>query len=258
MKYFVFSDPHGNYEALLTTIISIMGYDASNPQHQLIGCGDYFGRAAQGLSDCVNIWNYLISPHHKNAPICIRGNHESIILDAIEREQLTTTDIYNGEHNTFASFLNVYPAQMQYDSDLQRDAAKELIKVGFYDWLKSLPWYFETKNCIFTHGFVPMSYFTRGVKLEDFKEGDWERASWCATSDCIIALDETKVKPSKTIVFGHWRAKDLNERFAGKWETHDGGIYVDTNRNLIGLDTTTILSGVVGHIILVSEGDKNE
>ena len=249
MRYFVFSDPHGDYEALLGAITE-MGYDASNSQHQLVGCGDYFGRAAQSNSDCFNIWQYLISPHHVNKPICIRGNHESILIDAIERRQLTEVDIYNGEHNTFASFLKRYPSQVKYDCYLQFDAAKAMMDVGFYDWLKSLPWYFETEHYIFTHGFVPMMYFTRGVELNDFGESEWEEASWSNTPDDIRTLDLMKVGTHKTIVFGHWRAKELNEKFADKWEEKDGEIYVDKERKLIGLDTTTALSYKVGCVMI--------
>lgn len=249
MRYFVFSDPHGDYEALLSAITE-MGYDASNSQHQLVGCGDYFGRAAQSNSDCFNIWQYLISPHHVNKPICIRGNHESILIDAIERRRLTETDIYNGEHNTFASFLGNYPNQIKYDCYLQFDAAKAMINIGFYDWLKSLLWYFETEHYIFTHGFVPMMYFTRDIELDDFGDLEWEEASWSNTPDNIRAFDSMKVDDHKTIVFGHWRAKELNERFAEKWEEKDGDIYVDKERKLIGLDVITVLSHKVGSIVI--------
>lgn len=249
MTYFVFADPHGNYEALITAITE-MGYDAANPQHQLIGCGDYFGRAARSNSDCVNIWQYLTSPHHANKPICIRGNHESILIGAIERRQLSETDIYNGEHNTFASFLGRYPNQVKYDCYLQFDAAKVMIDFGFYDWLKSLPWYFETEHYIFTHGFVPLQWFGKKWNLSDLGDWDWSTASWAKTPDYIWTLDRTHTQVDKTIVFGHWRAKELNERFAGKWEEVDGDIYVDKERKLIGLDTTTALSYKVGCVVI--------
>lgn len=249
MTYFVFADPHGNYEALITAITE-MGYDASNPQHQLIGCGDYFGRAARSNSDCADIWRYLTSPHHTNKPICIRGNHESILIDAIERRQLTETDIYNGEHNTFASFLGRYPNQVKRDYYLQFDAAKVMIDFGFYDWLKSLPWYFETEHYIFTHGFVPLQWFGKKWKLSDLCDWEWNTASWARTPDYILTLDQTHTKVDKTVVFGHWRAKELNERFAGKWEEIDGDIYVDKERRLIGLDTTTALSYKVGCVVI--------
>ena len=249
MTYFVFADPHGNYEALITAITE-MGYDAANPQYQLIGCGDYFGRAARSNSDCVNIWKYLISPHHANKPICIRGNHESILIDEIERRQLTETDIYNGEHNTFASFLGRYPNQVKRDCYLQFDAAKVMMNVGFYDWLKSFPWYFETEHYIFTHGFVPLQWFGKKWKLSDLGDWEWDTASWAKTPDYIWTLDRTHIKVDKTIVFGHWRAKELNERFAGKWEEVDGDIYVDKERKLIGLDATTALSHKVGCVVI--------
>lgn len=249
MTYFVFADPHGNYEALITAITE-MDYDAANPLHQLIGCGDYFGRAAQSNSDCVNIWKYLTSPHHKNKPICLRGNHESILIDAIKRRQLTYTDIYNGEHNTFASFINVFPQNIVYDGGYQLDAARKMIDCGFYDWLKSLPWYFETEHYIFTHGFVPLKYFTTKPDLSDFRDSEWNAASWAKTPDDIRYLDTQGFKASKTIVFGHWRTKELNERFAGKWEEVDGDIYVDKERKLIGLDTTTALSYKVGCVVI--------
>lgn len=249
MTYFVFADPHGNYEVLITAITE-MGYDASNPQHQLIGCGDYFGRAARSNSDCINIWRYLTSPHHVNKPICIRGNHESILIDAIDRRQLTDTDIYNGEHNTFASFLGRYPNQVKRDCYLQFDAAKVMMNVGFYNWLKSLPWYFETEHYIFTHGFVPLQWFGKKWKLSDLCDWEWNTASWARTPDYILTLDQTHTKVDKTVVFGHWRAKELNERFAGKWEEIDGDIYVDKERKLIGLDTTTALSYKVGCIVI--------
>ena len=249
MTYFVFADPHGNYEALITAITE-MGYDAANPQHQLIGCGDYFGRAAQSNSDCVNIWKYLTSPHHTNKPICIRGNHESILIDAIERRELTEIDIYNGEHNTFASFLGRYPNQVKRDDYLEFDAAKVMMNIGFYDWLKSLPWYFETEHYIFTHGFVPLQWFGKKWKLSDLCDWEWDTASWAKTPDYIWTLDQTHTKVDKTVVFGHWRAKELNERFAGKWEEIDGDIYVDKERRLIGLDTTTALSYKVGGVVI--------
>ena len=249
MTYFAFADPHGNYEALRTAITE-MGYDAANPQHQLIGCGDYFGRAAQSSSDCINIWKYLTSPSHANKPICIRGNHESILIDAIERRQLTEIDIYNGEHNTFASFLGRYPNQVKRDCYLQFDAAKVMMNVGFYDWLKSLPWYFETEHYIFTHGFVPFQWFGKKWKLSDLGDWEWDTASWAKTPDYIWTLDRTHTNVDKTVVFGHWRAKELNERFAGKWEEVDGDIYVDKERKLIGLDTTTALSHKVGCVVI--------
>lgn len=249
MKYFVFADPHGDYSAFMDAIVD-MGYNPSNPQHQLVGCGDYFGRASNAGADCVNIWNYLCSPHHTNPPICLRGNHESILLDAIYRGGLTSLDIRNGEHKTFASFVDVFEEQIKYDPYLQYDAVKQMRQVGFVGWLESLPWYFETKHFLFVHGFVPMKYFINGGNLKDFENYDWDRASWSRTPEDILAVDSLDSTPPKTLVFGHWRAKDLRRKFLGIDDEDDGEIYIDEKRKFVGLDATTILSHKVGHIVL--------
>lgn len=253
MKYFVFADPHGDYEALLS-ILNENGYDKANPNHQLIGLGDYFGRAAQSKLDCVNIWKYLKSDKHVNKPICLRGNHESILIEAIHRRGLTETDILNGEHNTFASFADVYPNQIKYDCQRQFEVCKRMFNCGFVSWLESLPWYYETNNYVFVHGFVPVSYFS-GTSLQELRSYDWNSLSWAKTPDFIRAMDEMpnileRRAAGKTIVFGHWRAKELNEKFLYKWEPEDGDIYFDEERKLIGLDCTTVLSHKVGCIVL--------
>ena len=249
MKYFVFADPHGNYDALLSAL-NENGYDKTNPNHQLVGLGDYFGRAAQSNSDCVNIWRYLKSGKHVNRPICLRGNHESILIEAIHRRGLTETDILNGEHNTFASFAGVYPSQIEYDYQRQFEVCKTMYNCGFVDWLETLPWYFETEHYIFTHGFVPLQWFGKKWGLDKLGDWEWNSASWAIVPDYIRTLDNTHIKVDKTVVFGHWRAKELNEKFLGKWEPEDGNIYVDEERKLIGLDCTTVLSHKVGCVVL--------
>lgn len=244
MKYFVFADPHGDYEALISTL-NENGYDKTNPGHQLIGLGDYFGRASQSLSDCVNIWKFLTADDYANKPICIRGNHESILIDAIHRYKLTTTDIYNGEHNTFASFINEYPAYLIYDDAYQLEAAKIMHDNGFLDWLESLPWYYETDHNIFTHGFVPLLYFSENKPLDSFDDYDWNKMSWCNTPKIFSSLDDTEIKEGKTIIFGHWTSSDLVNKFIEPCDNY-GNIFI--YKRFIGIDYTTVLTHKVGCI----------
>ena len=42
-KYFVFSDVHGEYDALINSL-RMAGYEGGNPQHKLISLGDAFDR----------------------------------------------------------------------------------------------------------------------------------------------------------------------------------------------------------------------
>lgn len=246
MKYFVFADPHGDYEALLS-VLNEKGYDKTNPQHQLIGLGDYFGRAAQSNTDCVDIWKYLTNSDHINKPICLRGNHESILIDAIKRAKLTITDIRNGEHNTFASFINKYPAEIAYDSIYQYEAAKKMSECNFLSWLESLPWYYETDHYIFTHGFVPLSYFSEDKPLDSFDDYDWDRMSWANTPEVLASLDNIEMEKIKNIIFGHWTSSDLVNKFIAPCD-HYGDIFI--YKKFIGIDYTTVLTHRVGCIVV--------
>lgn len=246
MKYFVFADPHGDYEALLSAL-NENGYDATNPEHQLVGLGDYFGRAAQSTSDCVSMWNYLTSSEHLNKPICLRGNHESILIDAIERDKLTITDIRNGEHNTFASFIDKYPTAVAYDSIYQHEAAKKMSECGFLSWLESLPWYYETDNNIFTHGFVPVTYFSNNTPLDSFDDYDWDKMSWCNTPELLSSLDTIEIKEGKTVIFGHWTSSDLVNKFVEPCDNY-GNIFM--YKRFVGIDYTTVLTHKVGCIVV--------
>lgn len=259
MEYFTFADPHGDFDSLIN-ILNEQGYDPYNPSHQLVGLGDYFGRAMSSLSDCVNIWNYLKSDIHTNKPICIRGNHEGILIDAIHRRTLTYVDICNGEHNTFASFLQDYPSQLKCDPWKQFEAAKIMINCGFLDWLESLPWYYETENYIFTHGFIPRKCWAgKRLPLNDpyFTPNAWNECSWINTPCVIEAFNEANPEGlDKTIVFGHWTTGDLRYKILGEDEFHYGGIFEDKQHKLIGLDFTTVKTNNVGCIKLEEENDK--
>ena len=46
MKYFAFGDTHGYYDELMTSLQEA-GYQIFNPDHCLIGLGDYFDRGSQ-------------------------------------------------------------------------------------------------------------------------------------------------------------------------------------------------------------------
>lgn len=260
MKYFVFGDCHGDFEALKSQL-NYMGYDPHNSEHQLLGLGDYFGRAAKSIDDCYNIWQYLISEEHINKPICLRGNHESILIDAIQRHALTEIDINNGEHNTFASFLScvdplrtepIYPSTVSLDIVWQHDAANIMNACGLKYWLEHLPWYHITNNYLFVHGFVPYSY-DGGSFLEWYNDVTWDNCSWANTPREIAHFITRFPKGcGKTIVFGHWNTYELNRHILNKPEL-GYGVFFDKTHHLIGLDRCTALTGKVGGVILVED-----
>lgn len=245
MLHFAISDIHGSYSAMLEALENA-GYESKNPNHQIVCCGDMFGRAQNNLDACVNIWHYLTDAEkHANLPVCIRGNHEDILIEAIKRRKLDYIDCQNGEHHTFASFDGTPAISMQYDICAQNSAAKKMKDCGFYDWLISLPYYYETENNLFIHGFLPVTDDKRNFDFvtKDFDkvtENQWKVASWSVTPK-ILPFFEIGYPHGidKTIVFGHWATMDLIKLKNPNKPIVYGEIFEDKELKLIGLDGTT-------------------
>lgn len=235
MKYFACSDIHGNYKALMSGIEKA-GYDKSNKEHQLIVCGDMFGRAANCSTDIINVYRYLTSDEHINKPIIIQGNHELILIDALERGYLSYLDCRNGEDRTLAALADEDLYYARQDKNISKAVLDNYPE--FLEWLKSLPKYYETSNHIITHGWIPRSAHPETYK--DATEREWYNAMWCDTDDELYCM--SKMFPNgyhKTLVVGHWGTYRLRKQ-SYLTDSHD--IYVNEQLKVIGLDNTTVFS----------------
>lgn len=237
MKYFVFSDCHGDYTALINGL-GEAGYNPNDPNHTLLGLGDYFGRAQINESDSRFIFNYFRSPIHANAPILLKGNHELILENMIMRKYPTYTDIYNGEHNTIASIAQVEFEKTLYDPSIfLLDSIKE-----FDNWLRSLPYYLETDNYYFTHAWLPDNYNTA-------TEEEWHEWIWANTYNEAEYFRTKSFRFPKTCFLGHWRAADFNP-------THEDGNYYDETVNIHFMDCCTVLSNKVDVVVVEDSDDE--
>ena len=239
MRYFIFSDVHGDYDAMIDAL-NQSGYSPSNDNHQIISLGDNFGRAQTGQKS-IGVWKYLISPQHKNRPICLRGNHESILLDVLKKGYLSYIDICNGEHKTISSFARCSEGQARFDPE----AIEIVRKTGIKEWIESLPWFYETKNWIFTHGWLPSAY--PETPLDKILESEWERAVWAHTLD---EYEKTKfIHPNgvgKNLAVGHWTSADFWERLGIK----SYNIFQDKMRHIWFLDGCTALTHKLNVLIV--------
>ena len=73
MRFFVVSDIHSFYEPLIKALDGA-GFDASNPDHWLVVCGDCFDRGP----DSGLVLQFLMTLERK---ILIKGNHDSFLKD---------------------------------------------------------------------------------------------------------------------------------------------------------------------------------
>lgn len=239
IKYFIISDIHGDFNALITALKENQ-YNPSDPTHQLISLGDNFGRAQTGQKS-KGVWKYLISSIHYNKPICIRGNHESMLLDIFKKGYIDYTDIRNGEDKTISSFAHCSIRRARSDYEKIQEAAN----TGVKEWIEKLPWYFEGKTFICTHGWLPQQSLISD--LTSFTSEDWHIASWCHT---VQSFDQfQKIYPNgqdKLLVVGHWSTIDFWKR--ENIESYD--IYRNDKFNVAMIDGCTALTHKVNVLII--------
>ena len=198
-KLFVVSDVHGFYDELIDAL-NKAGFDKDNPNHYLISCGDTMDRGGQPAE----VMHYL-----KNLPrkVLIKGNHESLIEECIEQGYWRSHDMSNG---TFDTICELGAAGKDRNFEECCVIAESRVK----DFFASMVNYFETKNYIFVHGWIPLTvkdklplYYTRNRIFEynpDWRHAhhsEWEQARWLNGIDMSI---EGFVEPGKTIICGHW------------------------------------------------------
>lgn len=292
-KYFVVSDIHGFYNELIRDLKNA-GWDDNNPNHILISCGDIFDRGRQPLE----VYNFLRSIP-KERRILIRGNHEILLKEMYNKCYAESHDKVNGTYQTAIDisdeledkefelrlkekFFNEkvepefndkgYTEEYQEYRDLLLNESKlrnhRIFKnkklKEILDWIDSGEWvnYYETKNYIFVHSWIPVQhhidfeksmwigYFVKSSPdsyREDWRNAtqqEWDDAMWpCPWKNAQLGLNQT----GKTIVCGHWHTSDFfnnlkNKNSTKKYDINNNPIYKSKRYKLIGLDTCTVVT----------------
>lgn len=245
-KFFVMSDIHGFYDEMKSALDE-SGFDPNNEDHWLITCGDHFDRGRQPQQ----VIDYLMSLPRK--VLCL-GNHEQLVLDCIDRGYWLSHDYSNG---TFNTILDLAPNAEIFD--VACAVAYDKVK----DFINGMVDYFETKNYIFVHSWVPLiskdglpAYYTRDRQFEfnpnwrNASTNEWADARWGNP----FLLAEQGLLPDKKVVFGHWATEH-------KWAEIEGRLDFDENAKFepyygdgyIGIDGTTAYSGKVNVLIIEDE-----
>ena len=232
MKYFVISDVHGFYDEMMTAL-NKTGFDKDDVSHTLICLGDVFDRGSKPKE----VMTYLNSLKRK---ILIKGNHEEMMEEMLKTKYPEYVNEINGSTKTARIITG------------EDDIAKAIDKLnGDATWIEyknNLVDYFETKDYVFVHGWIPC-YYNRITRqyfyMNDWREAkvyDWSDARWANGFDCTI---QKIFEPNKKIVCGHRGSKYWHEYFNDKL---DYSPYY--SENMIAIDGTTITSHVVNCIII--------
>lgn len=185
MKFFVVSDIHGYYDEMKMALDEA-GFDPNNENSWLIVLGDCCDRGP----DPIGVINYLQSLPRK---IIIRGNHEQLIMEAINRQYPMRHDWHNG---TAQTIIDLAPEAQTFDEAC--GVAYEKIK----DFVGSMVNYVELKNHILVHSWIPLK--NDGCFNSDWRNAtqeEWNNAMW---GNPFKLAKQGFNQTGKIIVFGHW------------------------------------------------------
>jgi serine/threonine protein phosphatase 1 len=279
---YVVSDVHGFYNEL-TDCLDKSGYDENDENSLLVDCGDFFDRG----EFAVEIYKYYKRLTNENKAIVLRGNHTSMLIDFLEGKDSSFNFEYNGLDKTIDSFLgdtDSFSTFMMYVDTLKEAAqliygkrvlpilddndysipseiyysifeeyARERINEDYPEllgWLKERPYYYETKNYIFTHASIDGT-------CEDWhnpvytKYDFWSPWEWLTWDNGSFYGSEIK-NTDKTIVVGHYHTDGIREKFNIK-VTGTNEILITEDGKKIFIDTCTPISRRVNVLTITNE-----
>ena len=195
-KLFCVSDIHSFYDEMKEALDKA-GFDPNNEEHWLLSLGDALDRGPKTQE----VIDYLMG---LDRCILIKGNHDQLIMDLLDRKFPYDADYHNG---TFQSVVDLAPkAKNFYDACM---VAYEKVK-PFVDRMVN---YVETKRFVFCHSWIPVNcdddlphYYRRNrmfSKKEDWRtahQSEWDRSMW--TNPLEMAMNGFDIE--KPICAGHW------------------------------------------------------
>ena len=238
MKYFVSGDIHGFYDEWQSELKE-KGFDISNPEHKIILCGDLFDRGSQPKE----IIEFVLK--HKDKVIFIRGNHEDLMEQMIERNSSDYGDLCNG---TAQTIVDLYPEWQISEFDLKKIAKETRLQ----EVLDMCIDYYETKHYIFVHGWIPIieNCYLYDSNWRTARKERWEKARW---TNPVEMFRYEIYEPNKTIVCGHWHCSALwHEQNPDEYEEFGDKANFEPfiTKNMIAIDACTAYLHKVNVVVL--------
>lgn len=254
MKFFVVSDVH-SFLTPLNKALDEAGFDPNNTDHWLISCGDLFDRGPESKE----LLHYIMSLERK---ILVKGNHDLLLDDCCAREFPYSHDNHNGTTTTIKD-IGGWKTNQNF-VECCNNTWNSL--AAYRDILVN---YFETKNYIFVHSWLPtkVTYDESASKpwhlvgkkneyIEDWRNAnstEWEEAMW---GNPFKLAEQGLNQTSKWLVTGHWHcstgwAKDEGRSEFG--EDAEWDIYRDNENKVIFIDRCTAHTGKVNVLVIEDE-----
>lgn len=245
-KLYVCSDIHSYYYPFKEALDKA-GFDENNPDHWIISCGDLFDRGP----DSELVFEYIMKLERK---ILVKGNHDNLLWDCCLRCYPYTHDKSNGTVRTINDLGGAdegNPFGVCCNNTWNRLARYRELLVK----------YFETKNYIFVHSWIPTnvdydnskwgSLWKKHSYMETWREANeaqWEEALW---GNPFNLASQDLNKTGKTIVFGHWHCSAGHKMLGNCNDEFNYAIWEPCYfKNTIGIDRCTAHTGEVNVLVL--------
>lgn len=243
--FFVVADVHGFYYQMQLAL-SQAGFDIKNKNHIFVSLGDLCDRGPHAEM-CLDFVNSLPSERK----ILIRGNHEDLLEEAINRRAFLYHDYRNGTVDTVLQLTGHTP-----DSPPAEILTDMRINTKWNTYIASCIDYFENEKYVFVHGWIPCRQESSSTYVAyektDWRHGNWEAARWFC---CFNAWQSGVRVPGKTIVAGHWHTSYGHSLLHHKGPEFGEGACFDIFKGsgIIGMDACTAYSNKVNCLKLTGQ-----
>ena len=235
MKIFAVSDVHGHC-TLLREALNEAGYDGENPHHLLVCCGDYFDRGKE------NVEVLKFFERQKNC-VKLKGNHEEMFKKLLNDGKILSHHYSNGTIQTILDFFGPYAIDPV--TDIIDFSGKTGTVDRLCDFIDETVDYFETKNYIFVHGWLPEVGADRD--WHDATPEQWHDARWAKWTSKYM---RRRPHPDKTLVCGHVPTLYAYVHDNARSPVSSSIFYRD---GLIAIDAGTVSSGRVNVLVIEDE-----
>lgn len=214
MKTFVVGDIHGRCAQLLN-LLDMLPRDPKTDT--LVFLGDLIDRGADAPGCVENVLR--MCNENPERVICLRGNHEQMLMDFLEGEPTIWLTPVVGGGRTFEQYTGKSPwADVEHETEEDmRLTFESALPEEHLEFMRNLPFYYEDEHAIYVHA--------------GLDEGRHPRESEPMSLLWMRNMDFYKNYRGKPCVFGHTPTPLLPLR--GRLGRH--GIYI--SHSAVGLDT---------------------
>lgn len=258
MKYFVISDVHSYYSAMIDALDKA-GFDPKNEDHTLVLAGDLFDRG----DESGKLYRYIKRLPRK---ILVRGNHEDMLEDMVARGFYYGCDVHNGTVKTLCDLNHKKNVDYEFlDEGDMGIPAKTAITRELIEWIdENYVDYAEFSKYVVVHSYLPTEvlapkswrYSGERIRMRNWRKADekaWKDSRWGNPYDYAKYIGgEPK---GKKIIAGHWHVSYAWHKEKGTPEFGLNAKFdIWEGNNIIMIDACTAITNRCN--VFVFEDDK--